>query len=473
MISERRTVSLPIVSGCLRLTDLIAVLGAGLIAYQVYAPAQQALAADLCFVFVAIIGLLCANGFQLAHLYTHSTLRAPLRRLGRVLLAWALVLLVFAAALFFTKTGENFSRGWVVCWFLVGASGLALNRIVLSLLVRRWTRERRLCRNLVVVGSGIEATRFVAMVDAAHNAEVEIVGLFDERLNDRRSIRADHGPPGNIDELTEFCRRVHVDQIVVAMPAKAQTELPEIFHRLRQLPVAVSLCPDIKGLPLGNCSIGHVGDLPVLNLAERPLSDWKWVRKEIGDRFLAAVILVLIAPLLAVVALAVKFDSPGPVFFRQRRYGYNNQMIEVFKFRTMYTDQCDAAGENVVKRGDSRVTRLGGFLRKTSLDELPQIINVLRGEMSIVGPRPHQAALKINNRYYDEIVAEYAARHRVRPGITGWAQVNGWRGEIDTVEKAVKRVEHDLYYIDNWSVLLDIKILLLTVVAVLKRENAY
>jgi Undecaprenyl-phosphate glucose phosphotransferase len=473
MISERRTVSLPIVSGCLRLADLVAVLGAGLIAYRTYPPAQQALAADLCLVFVAIIGLLCANGFQLANLYSHPTLRLPLRRFGRALLAWSLVLLVFAAALFFTKTGENFSRGWVVCWFLIGAAGLAVNRTALSALVCRWTRQRRLCRNLVVVGAGREAEHFIAMVEAAHSADVEIVGVFDERFSDRRAVVAGRGLSGNIDDLTEFCRRVHVDQIVVAMPATAESQLADIFQRLRQLPVAVSLCPDIKGLPLANCSLGRVADQPVLNVLDRPLSDWKWVRKEIEDRFLAAIILVLIAPLLALVALAVKIDSPGPVFFRQRRYGYNNQMIEVFKFRTMYHDQCDAAGEKVVRRGDSRVTRLGGFLRKTSLDELPQIINVLRGEMSIVGPRPHQAALKINNRYYDEIVAEYAARHRVRPGITGWAQVNGWRGEIDTVEKAVKRVEHDLYYIENWSVLLDIKILLLTIVAVLKRENAY
>ncbi|HWA42731.1 MAG TPA: undecaprenyl-phosphate glucose phosphotransferase [Hypericibacter adhaerens] len=473
MISERRTVSLPIVSGCLRLADLVAVLGAGLIAYRAYPPAQQALAADLSLVFVVIIGLLCANGFQLAHLYTHPTLRSPLRRFGRALLAWSVVLLLFAAALFFTKTGENFSRGWVVSWFLIGAAGLGLNRIALSALVGLWTRDRRLCRNLVVVGAGAEAARFIAMVEASHNEEVEIVGVFDERLNHRRAVVAGRRLSGNIDDLTEFCRQVHVDQIVVAMPAAAESQLAAIFGRLRQLPVAVSLCPDIKGLPLENCSLGRVADQPVLNLLDRPLSDWKWVRKEIEDRFLAAIILLLIAPLLGAVALAVKIDSPGPVFFRQRRYGYNNQMIEVFKFRTMYHDQCDAAGEKVVKRGDSRVTRLGGFLRKTSLDELPQIINVLRGEMSIVGPRPHQAALKIDNRYYDEIVAEYAARHRVRPGITGWAQVNGWRGEIDTVEKAVKRVEHDLYYIDNWSVLLDFKILLLTVVAVLKRENAY
>lgn len=472
-MSERRTVSLSIVSGCLRLADLAAVLGAGVLAYQIYLPARQALSPGLCLVFIGIIGLLCLNGFQLADVYNHNALRTPMRRLHRTLIAWLMVLLTFAAALFITKTGENFSRGWVLIWFSLGAGGLALNRAALGLLVQRWTQQRRLCRNIVVVGAGDHGQRLIEMIEAGGAPNAQIVGIFDERLNQVRKAVLDRPLLGNIDDLTEFARRVHIDQIIVALPASAQERLAEIFQRLRQLPVNVSLSPDLGGLPLSNCSLGHVGGQPVLNLVDHPLSDWKWVKKEIEDRLLAAVILLLIAPILAIVATAIKLDSSGPAFFRQRRYGYNNEMIEVYKFRTMYHDQCDFAGENVVKKSDPRVTRLGAFLRKTSLDELPQIINVLKGEMSIVGPRPHQAALKINNRYYDEIVAEYASRHRVRPGITGWAQVNGWRGEIDTIEKAVKRVEYDLYYIDNWSLLLDLKILLLTVVAVLKRENAY
>jgi Undecaprenyl-phosphate glucose phosphotransferase len=473
IVSERRTVSLPIVSGCLRLSDLTAVLAAGVFAYQVYPPARQALSADLCLVFISIIGLLCFNGFQLADIYNHNALRTPMRRFHRALIAWLLVLLTFAAALFMTKTGENFSRGWVLMWFSLGAAGLALNRAVLGLLVQRWNRQRRLCRNIVVVGAGEHGRRLIEMIEAGGAPDAKIVGVFDERLNHARRAVVDRPVLGNIDDLTEFARRVHIDQIVVALPAPAETRLAEIFQRLRQLPINVSLCPDLDGLPLSSCSLGHIGKQPVLNVIDHPLSDWKWVKKELEDRLLAAALLILIAPILAIIAMAIKIDSPGPVFFRQRRYGYNNEMIEVYKFRTMYHDKCDFAGEKVVRRNDARVTRLGAFLRKTSLDELPQLINVLKGEMSIVGPRPHQAALKVDNRSYDEIVAEYAARHRVRPGITGWAQVNGWRGEIDTIEKAVKRVEHDLYYIDNWSVLLDLKILMLTVVAVLKRENAY
>jgi exopolysaccharide biosynthesis polyprenyl glycosylphosphotransferase len=205
----------------------------------------------------------------------------------------------------------------------------------------------------------------------------------------------------------------------------------------------------------------------------KPLSDWRLVAKEIEDVTLGLLLLLFLAPLFAVVALAIKLDSPGPVFFRQRRYGLNNRLIGVYKFRTMHHHLRDVRAERLITRNDPRVTRVGAFLRKTSLDELPQLFNVLRGEMSIVGPRPHALSAKAADRLYEEVVAEYAVRHRVKPGITGWAQVNGWRGETDTIEKIQKRVEHDLYYVENWSLALDIKILLLTVFALLKNENAY
>jgi exopolysaccharide biosynthesis polyprenyl glycosylphosphotransferase len=184
-------------------------------------------------------------------------------------------------------------------------------------------------------------------------------------------------------------------------------------------------------------------------------------------------LLLFLAPLFLVVALAIKLDSPGPVFFRQKRYGFNNHLIGVYKFRSMRHDMRDEKAEKLVTKNDPRVTRLGAFLRKTSIDELPQLINVLLGEMSIVGPRPHALSAKAADRLYEEVVAEYAARHRVKPGITGWAQVMGWRGETDTIEKIQKRVEHDLYYIENWSLGFDLKILVLTVFALLKADNAY
>jgi lipopolysaccharide/colanic/teichoic acid biosynthesis glycosyltransferase len=176
---------------------------------------------------------------------------------------------------------------------------------------------------------------------------------------------------------------------------------------------------------------------------------------------------------MALVALAIKLDSKGPVLFRQKRYGFNNELIEVFKFRSMFTDLADANASKLVTKDDPRVTRLGRILRKSSLDELPQLFNVLRGELSLVGPRPHAVEAPTANRLWEEVVDSYFARHRVRPGLTGWAQINGWRGELDTPEKLQSRVEHDLYYIENWSLLFDLYILARTPFALLRSENAY
>ena len=203
------------------------------------------------------------------------------------------------------------------------------------------------------------------------------------------------------------------------------------------------------------------------------MSDWSVALKAIEDRTLAALGLLVLSPLLALIAIAVKLDSRGPVFFRQARYGFNNESIGVYKFRSMYVDQCDAGAVRLVTKGDPRVTRVGAFLRRTSLDELPQLINVLRGALSLVGPRPHAMQAKAEGHIYDQVVEGYFARHKVKPGITGWAQVNGWRGETDTVEKIEQRVAHDMFYIENWSMLLDLKILALTPIALFTTKNAY
>jgi exopolysaccharide biosynthesis polyprenyl glycosylphosphotransferase len=210
-----------------------------------------------------------------------------------------------------------------------------------------------------------------------------------------------------------------------------------------------------------------------MHIASAPLSGWSGLVKIAEDKIVAGAVLLMFAPLLLLIAAAVKFDSAGPVFFRQKRYGFNNQLIEVWKFRSMYHHMSDVHAERLTTRGDPRVTRVGAFLRKTSLDELPQLFNVLRGEMSIVGPRPHPLKAKAGGRLYEEVVAEYAVRHKVKPGLTGWAQVNGWRGETEVDEQIIKRVEHDLYYIENWSLWLDIKILLMTAVCGWSGKNAF
>ena len=231
---------------------------------------------------------------------------------------------------------------------------------------------------------------------------------------------------------------------------------------------------DLTRLRFRPRSYSYVGRVPVLDLFDKPIADWDVVIKLAFDKIVGALALIALSPVLLATAIAIKLDSPGPVLFKQRRYGFNNELVEVFKFRSMYADKTDATAAKLVTRDDPRVTRVGRFIRKTSLDELPQLFNVvLKGNLSLVGPRPHAVHAKAADRQYDEVVDGYFARHRVRPGITGWAQVNGWRGETDTQEKIQQRVEHDLYYIENWSVLFDLYILAMTPFALAKTENAY
>jgi exopolysaccharide biosynthesis polyprenyl glycosylphosphotransferase len=217
-----------------------------------------------------------------------------------------------------------------------------------------------------------------------------------------------------------------------------------------------------------------VGGVPFLAVADKPITDWDYVAKWLFDHFIGGILLMLAAPVMALTAIAIKLDSPGPVFFKQKRYGFNNELIEVYKFRSMYVNATDASAAKLVTRDDPRVTHVGRFIRKTSLDELPQLINVvLSNNLSLVGPRPHAVQAKASNRLYGEVVDGYFARHRVKPGITGWAQVNGWRGETDTEEKIQQRVQHDLAYIENWSVLFDLRILAMTPFALFKTDSAY
>jgi Undecaprenyl-phosphate glucose phosphotransferase len=245
------------------------------------------------------------------------------------------------------------------------------------------------------------------------------------------------------------------------------------LKRLSQLPLDIRLPAETTSVRFRPRTYSYIGDMQFIDVFDRPISDWGHFAKSIFDRTIATAALVLLSPLMAAVAIAIKLESKGPVLFRQKRYGFNNELIEVFKFRSMYTDLSDATAAKLVTKDDPRVTRIGRFIRKTSIDELPQLFNVLNGTLSLVGPRPHATHAKAANELYNEVVDTYFARHKVKPGITGWAQINGWRGETDTREKIEKRVEYDLYYIDNWSLFLDFYILLRTPFALLDTRNAY
>jgi Undecaprenyl-phosphate glucose phosphotransferase len=272
----------------------------------------------------------------------------------------------------------------------------------------------------------------------------------------------------------EFGRQAKIDMLIVALPMAAEQRLVALLKKLWVLPVDIRLSARTSKLRFRPRSYSYVGAVPFLDLFDKPIADWDFIVKACFDRVVGALLLLLMSPIMLAVALAIKLDSPGPVLFRQKRYGFNNELIEVFKFRSMYVNQTDANAVKLVTRGDPRITKVGRFIRKTSLDELPQLFNVVfSGTLSLIGPRPHAIQAKAAERLYEQVVDGYFARHRVKPGITGWAQVSGWRGETDTQEKLERRVEHDLFYIENWSVIFDIYILLITPFRLLNTENAY
>jgi exopolysaccharide biosynthesis polyprenyl glycosylphosphotransferase len=247
-----------------------------------------------------------------------------------------------------------------------------------------------------------------------------------------------------------------------------------MLRELWVLPVDIRLSAQSSKLKLQKRSYSYIGQVPVLDLIDKPISELGLVAKWLFDKIVGLILIVVLAPIFVGVAIMVKLDSPGSVLFRQQRYGFNNELIEVFKFRSLYTDQSDSSSRRQVTRDDPRVTRVGRVIRKTSLDELPQLFNVVfKGDLSLVGPRPHALQSRAGNYLFDEVVESYFARHKVKPGVTGWAQINGWRGETDTEEKLRRRVECDLCYIERWSLFLDVYIMLMTPFSLLQTENAY
>jgi len=337
----------------------------------------------------------------------------------------------------------------------------------------RWGQRGYLVRRLVVVGAGELGENLVNALRRADDRNLEILGFFDDRHTRIGPSVAGLPVLGTTADLLTFARRRRVDEFIVALPLSADKRLKSVFERLRRLPVDLRLSAEPIAGTLPIRGISAVGAVPMLDVAERPLKNWNALAKLIEDRLIGVFLLLLFTPLMALVALLIKLDSRGPVLFVQERFGFNNNVIRVLEFRTMYIDRGDATGAARTVRNDPRVTRIGRLLRALSLDELPQLINVVRGDMSLVGPRPHAITMRAGDRLYNDAVATYLNRHRVKPGITGWAQVNGLRGEVDSLEKARARVEHDLFYIEHWSVWLDIKILLKTAPRLFAQGNAY
>jgi len=392
---------------------------------------------------------------------------------GSLFAAWTVTFCILLAVAFLVKLSDTYSRAWALSWFVCGGIGLVAGRLALRPCVRGLSVAGCFANRTVIVGAGDQGQRLAGYLQRHGDANTRLTGFADDRLS-RLPVQGGGLPLlGTVDDLIDLIRRDQVDQVIVALPWTAEQRLREIVGKLEKTPVPIRLAPDVAAFSFPDRRFTTVGRLPMMQLFERPISGWSFIVKSLEDRLLALGLLVALSPVLAAIALAIKLDSPGPVLFRQKRYGFNHNLFECWKFRSMHHHLSDADAEVLAQRNDARVTRVGRFLRKTSLDELPQLINVLKGDMSLVGPRPHATSAKAAGRLYEEAVDAYAARHRVKPGITGWAQVNGWRGETDTVEKIQRRVEYDLFYIENWSLGFDLKILLRTALVVLGDRAAY
>ncbi len=465
--------SASVISGVVRTVEIVAIMLSGAVALAVFAPDQPQWA-WLDMLVLAAVGVLSVITMESAHLYSVPVFRRARSQAIRILVAWTFSVFVpWLGLALFALAGSG--GGWLLAWWVIGLAMLAVDRIIVHLLVRRWTRDGRLTRRTVIVGGGKPGEDLINAIRADRTTDVEMCGVFDDR-DDTRSPNMVAGLPklGTVDDLVAFARRTRIDLVIFTIPITAEGRILEMLKKLSVLPVDIRLSAHTNKLQFRPRSYSYVGNVPVIDVFDKPIADWDVVMKWIFDRGVGSLMLLALSPVMLATAIAIKLDSKGPVLFRQKRYGFNNELIGVFKFRSMYADKTDASAQKLVTKGDPRVTRVGRFIRKTSIDELPQLFNVVfTGDLSLVGPRPHAVHAKAAERRYDEAVDGYFSRHRVKPGITGWAQINGWRGETDTNEKIQQRVEHDLYYIENWSIPLDLYILLKTPVSLLKSENAY
>jgi Undecaprenyl-phosphate glucose phosphotransferase len=374
---------------------------------------------------------------------------------------------------YLTRSLDTMPRAVMVLWVSLGFALTLSCRAALAGYLHRLERKGILSETVAVVGAGPVADRLIRYLLQLKPQSIRIVGVFDDGA-EREKVPCTFAPTGSIGDLVELGKKRPIDWVLITLPPNEEGRLLPLIHTLKSLAITVGLCPQNVGLRVPCHTVDYVADgLPVTLLADRPIKLWSAVVKSAEDFLLGGLITLLLLPLMGMIALAIKLDSPGPVLFKQRRHTSNNIEFEVFKFRTMRW--CPEDTGDVLRqtcRDDERVTHFGHFLRRSSLDELPQLFNVLRGEMSLVGPRPHAVNMRTEQRLGHEIIDTYPHRHRVKPGITGWSQVNGSRGATETVEQLRRRVELDLHYVEHWSLLFDLKILLMTIWVVLRGTNA-
>lgn len=385
-------------------------------------------------------------------------------------LAFVVVMLLLAATAFIMKTGEYYSREWFLLWHLYAIVTLLLVRIIL-LNVLYVIRKRGLNRKkIIIIGSGKLAAALVATIKKSLWSGFEIAAVFEHHLDttiaDVSGIQIQSMPM----DVGNYIRQNNIAEVWLVLSLWDRKDANDLLHKLNYNVVTLRYFPDVVGLNVLDHSMTEILGFPVINIIASPMTGTNRLVKALEDRMLSFLILLLISPIMLIIALLVKLSSPGPILYRQLRHGWDGKPIYVYKFRTMHVHNEPHGVVTQATSHDPRITKIGKLLRHTSLDELPQFINVLQGRMSIVGPRPHAIE---HNEYYKNLITSYMLRHHVKPGITGWAQINGWRGETDTLEKMQKRIEHDLYYINHWSLWFDIKIIFLTLLKGFVDKNAY
>ncbi len=466
------TISFPVAAGLVRVADLLllgvagaASIGLATFLYGTYPQGPVELAAAAGTVGVAL-------GLSREHAYSQPALLSAATQVRLFIKPLLIGVFVAIAFLFVISQGELPVRTWPLLWAASAASLFAASRIPLARRMRGWTASGRLARKVAIVGLGDFSREFIERLQDEPGA-YRIIGIYDDRHTRLPSSQLGVEVMGSVADLVQRSREDRVDVIVVALPLSAADRIKAVMDQLGSTVADIVLTTDLAGLRYTRAQFAGVGRNAVVSVREAPLKDWRALEKMALDYGLGVLALVVLAPLLLATMLLIRLDSPGPVLFKQPRLGFNNRLFLCYKFRTMHHGMTDLLADRQTTRGDPRITRVGRVLRKLSIDELPQLFNVLNGTMSLVGPRPHAPNTKAADQLFTDVVQQYALRHRVKPGITGWAQVNGWRGETKTVEQIEKRVSCDLFYIENWSLRLDIRIMVMTVLREVRSRHAF
>jgi putative colanic acid biosysnthesis UDP-glucose lipid carrier transferase len=449
-----------------RLTDVAIVVGAQALANAAYQEPWNEQTTTITLIALLVFGLAAEVG-ELYRPWRTATLA---RETKNVLIAWMTVPLALFAFWFLTKTSVQYSRVASSAWFVLTPLLLCSVRVGARLFLRALRVQGRNIRRVAIFGCTEDAERLVDSFEARPWLGLKLMGVYDDRAEDRRHVPTHPGCAvvGTSQDLVQACRESKLDAVYIALPLRAEVRAAQILAALADTTASVYLVADLLYYSLLHAQWSQIGNVPVVSLHDSPFQGVVGWVKRVEDLALGScIVLLLLFPMLCI-ALAIKVKSPGPIIFRQRRYGLCGKQIRILKFRTMTVCE-DSADVVQVAKNDARVTKLGRFLRRTSLDEFPQFFQVLTGELSLVGPRPHAVA---HNEKYRAIIHGYMLRHVVKPGITGWAQVNGWRGETAELVKMEERVRHDMEYIRNWNLLFDLKILFLTVFGTKKSLNA-